>query len=238
MELSILPKMQPPDPPLAELVGIQFGMLAAKEIINFSVLEKGKSVRTPKELWDPRLGQPVEDRCATCGGRNTDECTGHFAHVDLSQPIFHPNHMRLLQHVLQKICLGCGVPLVKKKKVPSLSAGVILKPTLCVSSSLACLLASFSSITTLTMNVFVSLCLQMQDSSDPGIPGHISKTKGLENVKVETPQLKGFNKNVSDIYIPVSLFNDLSFFQFACIPGKREGPVDGILLLAEAYDSE
>ncbi len=163
---------------------------------------------------------------------------GHFAHVDLSQPIFHPNHMRLLQHVLQKICLGCGVPLVKKKKVPSLSAGVILKPTLCVSSSLACLLASFSSITTLTMNVFVSLCLQMQDSSDPGIPGHISKTKGLENVKVETPQLKGFNKNVSDIYIPVSLFNDLSFFQFACIPGKREGPVDGILLLAEAYDSE
>ncbi|CAK9261397.1 unnamed protein product [Sphagnum jensenii] len=131
MELSILPKMQPPDPPLAELVGIQFGMLAAKEIINFSVLEKGKSVRTPKELWDPRLGQPVEDRCATCGGRNTDECTGHFAHVDLSQPIFHPNHMRLLQHVLQKICLGCGVPLVKKKKVPSLSAGVILKPTLC-----------------------------------------------------------------------------------------------------------
>jgi DNA-directed RNA polymerase beta' subunit len=76
MELSILPKMQPPDPPLAELVGIQFGMLAAKEIINFSVLEKGKSVRTPKELWDPRLGQPVEDRCATCGGRNTDECTG------------------------------------------------------------------------------------------------------------------------------------------------------------------
>jgi hypothetical protein len=119
---------------------------------------------------------------------------GHFAHVDLSQPIFHPNHMRLLQHVLQKICLGCGVPLVKKKK--------------------------------------------MQDSSDPGIPGHISKTKGLENVKVETPQLKGFNKNVSDIYIPVSLFNDLSFFQFACIPGKREGPVDGILLLAEAYDSE
>ncbi|CAK9863797.1 unnamed protein product [Sphagnum jensenii] len=131
MELSVLPKMQPPDPPLAELVGIQFGMLAAKEIINFSVLEKGKSVRTPKELWDPRLGQPVEDRCATCGGRNTDECTGHFAHVDLSQPIFHPNHMRLLQHVLQKICLGCGVPLVKKKKVPSLSAGVILKPTLC-----------------------------------------------------------------------------------------------------------
>jgi hypothetical protein len=33
MELSILPKMQPPDPPLAELVGIQFGMLAAKEIV-------------------------------------------------------------------------------------------------------------------------------------------------------------------------------------------------------------
>jgi hypothetical protein len=60
----------------------------------------------------------------------------------------------------------------------------------------------------------------MQDSSDPGIPGYISKS--LENVKVETPQLKGFNK-VSDIYIPISLFNELSSFEFVCIPGKREG---------------
>ena len=43
---------------------------------------------------------------------------GHFSHVKLTQAIFHPNHMRLLQRTLQKICLGCGLPLVKKKKVP------------------------------------------------------------------------------------------------------------------------
>jgi hypothetical protein len=71
------------------------------------------------------------------------------------------------------------------------------------------------------MNVFVSLCLQTQDSSDPGILGHISKTKGLENVKVETPQLKGFNKNVSAIYIPVSLFNELSFLS-VCVHSREE----------------
>lgn len=69
--------------------------------------------------------------------------------------------------------------------------------------------------------MFLSLCLQTQDFSDPGIPGHISKTRGLENVKVETPQLKGFNKNVSAIYIPDSLFNELSFLS-VCVLSREE----------------
>jgi hypothetical protein len=83
----------------------------------------------------------------------------------------------------------------EKEGTHSLSRSYLEANTLCI--FFPGLLASFSSMTALTMNVFVSLCLQTQDSSDPGIPGHISKTKGLENVKVETPQLKGFNKNVS-----------------------------------------
>lgn len=46
---------------------------------------------------------------------NSFACVGHFAHVKLTQPIFHPNHMRLVQRVLQNICLACGVPKEKKK---------------------------------------------------------------------------------------------------------------------------
>lgn len=42
---------------------------------------------------------------------------GHFGHVRLPEPIFHPTYVRLLQRMLQKICLGCGTPKPKKMKV-------------------------------------------------------------------------------------------------------------------------
>lgn len=105
---------QPSQAPTADLVGLQIGLATTSEILGHSVIES-RSKDTLISLVDPRLGLPAEDeRCATCGGTNYDECTGHFAHVKLTQPIFHPNYIRCVQRVLQKICLACGVPKVKK----------------------------------------------------------------------------------------------------------------------------
>ncbi|XP_024396746.1 DNA-directed RNA polymerase V subunit 1 [Physcomitrium patens] len=107
---------QPSQAPTADLVGLQIGLATTSEILGHSVIES-RSKDTLISLVDPRLGLPAEDeRCATCGGTNYDECTGHFAHVKLTQPIFHPNYIRCVQRVLQKICLACGVPKVKKMK--------------------------------------------------------------------------------------------------------------------------
>lgn len=44
--------------------------------LGHSVIES-RSKDTLISLVDPRLGLPAEDeRCATCGGTNYDECTG------------------------------------------------------------------------------------------------------------------------------------------------------------------
>ncbi|KAG0566496.1 hypothetical protein KC19_7G068200 [Ceratodon purpureus] len=112
---------QPSQPPCAELVALQFGLATHDEYVGFSVLEqrrKGQPRDELNSLKDPRLGIPaIDDICATCGGINYHECTGHFGHLELTQPIFHPNHMRLVQRILQKICLACGLPRLKKKKL-------------------------------------------------------------------------------------------------------------------------
>ncbi|KAG0558779.1 hypothetical protein KC19_10G053800 [Ceratodon purpureus] len=109
---------KPPKPPSAELVGLQFGLATTNDLVGYSVIKTGcnDSIKT---LVDPRLGLPSsseDENCGTCGGTNYEECAGHFAHVRLSQPILHPNHTRLLLHVLQAICVACGVPKAKKKK--------------------------------------------------------------------------------------------------------------------------
>uniref|UniRef100_A0A7I4B1E4 DNA-directed RNA polymerase subunit n=1 Tax=Physcomitrium patens TaxID=3218 RepID=A0A7I4B1E4_PHYPA len=105
-----------PPPPSAEIVGLQFGLTTANEIVGFSVQNRARD--TLSSLIDPRLGLPAEnERCATCSGTNINECTGHFGHLKLTQPIFHPHHVRLLQQVLSKICLACGSLKGKKKKL-------------------------------------------------------------------------------------------------------------------------
>ncbi|KAG0604132.1 hypothetical protein M758_10G148000 [Ceratodon purpureus] len=101
---------KPPKPPSTELVGLQLGLATTKDLVGYSVIKTGcnDSIKT---LVDPRLGLPAEDEnCGTCGGTNYEENAGHFTHVSLSQPILHPNHTRFLLHVLQAICVACGVP--------------------------------------------------------------------------------------------------------------------------------
>lgn len=73
--------------------------------LGFSVLDtRGKE--TLSNLVDPRLGLPAEDeRCATCGGTNYDECTGEvtdpglvqrgFLAVAISELVRHPKLIRI-----------------------------------------------------------------------------------------------------------------------------------------------
>ena len=41
-------------------------------------------------LLDPRMGTIDRNfKCQTCGENMTD-CPGHFGHIELSKPVFHP----------------------------------------------------------------------------------------------------------------------------------------------------
>ena len=95
---------------------VQFGILSPEEIRRMSVTEGG--IRFPEVyeggrpklggLMDPRQG--VVDRasrCQTCAG-NMTECPGHFGHIDLAKPVFHPGFLTKTIKVLRCVCFYCS----------------------------------------------------------------------------------------------------------------------------------
>ena len=132
---------------------MQFGILSPEEIVRFSVAfvrirrvsdhqrQKAYSVakiehpevmdettHKPKlgGLMDPRMGTIDRNfKCQTCG-EGMSECPGHFAHIELARPVFHPGEWLLspqpttssnlpppgfivkVKKILECICVNCG----------------------------------------------------------------------------------------------------------------------------------
>ncbi|MHA1682035.1 MAG: DNA-directed RNA polymerase subunit A' [Promethearchaeota archaeon] len=99
---------------ISSISRVQFGILSGKEIAQMSVCE----VRIPKAVEN---GIPIEDgvmdsrmgtcddwiRCATCNG-NVKECPGHFGHIRLAHPVFHPGFITHVLKILNCVCFQCG----------------------------------------------------------------------------------------------------------------------------------
>ncbi|BFI30785.1 protein MpNRPE1a [Marchantia polymorpha subsp. ruderalis] len=104
------------EPPLADVRGIQFGLMTTSVMLKLSVFDPNQSLTKAKELVSARLGLPtISGQCTTCTATSVDKCQGHFGHVLLPTPIFHPNHVGRLIRLLRKVCLNCGK--LKKKPV-------------------------------------------------------------------------------------------------------------------------
>lgn len=99
---------------------MQFGILGPDEIRRMSVTEGG--IRFPETyeggrpklggLMDPRQGViDRASRCQTCAG-NMTECPGHFGHLDLAKPVFHPGFLVKTIKVLRCVCYYCSKLLV------------------------------------------------------------------------------------------------------------------------------
>ncbi|KAL3691937.1 hypothetical protein R1sor_005588 [Riccia sorocarpa] len=119
-------------PPWAGITGIQFGTMTRGHIVKMSVTEDSQASKPMKPrdvLVDAKLGLPTASRqCLTCNGATTDECQGHFSHINLPLPIFHPNHVEALVRVLRKICLNCGQP--RRKSLTKLKSAKKIQPML------------------------------------------------------------------------------------------------------------
>lgn len=51
-------------------------------------------------LMDPRLGTIDRNfKCQTCG-EGMSECPGHFGHIELARPVFHPGTCIFMWHYL------------------------------------------------------------------------------------------------------------------------------------------
>ena len=94
---------------------IKFSCLSPDEIRKMSAVK----VITPdtyddegrpyeKGLMDPHMGV-VEPglRCKTCGC-NSNECPGHFGHIELARPVIHVGFIKDIKMLLECTCSSCG----------------------------------------------------------------------------------------------------------------------------------
>ncbi|KAH7920489.1 DNA-directed RNA polymerase II, subunit 1 [Leucogyrophana mollusca] len=59
-------------------------------------------------LMDPRMGTIDRNfKCQTCG-EGMSECPGHFGHIELARPVFHPGFIVKVKKILECVCVNCG----------------------------------------------------------------------------------------------------------------------------------
>ncbi|RYP54792.1 hypothetical protein DL768_000520 [Monosporascus sp. mg162] len=119
------------DAPLKTVEEIQFGLLSPEEIKNMSVCrikypETMDETRTkPREdgLNDPRLGSVDRQfKCGTCG-ESMSECPGHFGHIELAKPVYHPGFIKKVKKILEVVCHNCS-KVLDDRSTPEFAAAV------------------------------------------------------------------------------------------------------------------
>ncbi|KAE8244306.1 hypothetical protein A4X13_0g6690 [Tilletia indica] len=101
-------------PLTSHIGGASFSFLTSEEIRAISVQQIANpvlfdSTNTPSRggLYDPALG-PIDkfDICQTCHLRSY-ECPGHYGHIELASPVFHPLFMTHAYNLLRGTCHFC-----------------------------------------------------------------------------------------------------------------------------------
>lgn len=94
--------------------GVQFSVLGPDEIVRRSVVEVTKSdTYNGNEpviggLFDRRMGVLEHNRvCATCEQKNIF-CPGHFGHIKMARPVFHPMFFETTRKLLKCVCHRCS----------------------------------------------------------------------------------------------------------------------------------
>ena len=118
---------------IREVSAIQFGIMSPEEIQRRSVVEvqypemfETSSSSQPKigGLMDPRLGPTnPQAECHTCGKR-METCPGHFGHIDLVRPVYHPGFIDTVLKVVRCVCHVCGRLLVYPSDIPETATSV------------------------------------------------------------------------------------------------------------------
>ncbi|CAK5279790.1 unnamed protein product [Mycena citricolor] len=102
--------------PVRKVKEVQFGILSPEEIKAYSVAKiehpevMDETTHKPKMggLMDPRMGTIDRNfKCQTCG-EGMSECPGHFGHIELARPVFHPGFILKVKKILECICINCG----------------------------------------------------------------------------------------------------------------------------------
>ncbi|KAI0028851.1 DNA-directed RNA polymerase II, subunit 1 [Vararia minispora EC-137] len=102
--------------PIRRVKEVQFGILSPEEIKAYSVakvefpevMDENTHKAKVGGLMDPRMGTIDRNfKCQTCG-EGMSECPGHFGHIELARPVFHPGFIIKVKKILESICVNCG----------------------------------------------------------------------------------------------------------------------------------
>ncbi|KYK54642.1 RNA polymerase II largest subunit [Drechmeria coniospora] len=102
--------------PLKTVEEIQFGLMSPEEIKNMSVahilypetMEEGGTKPRDGGLNDPLLGSiDRQFKCKTCT-QAMGECPGHFGHIELAKPVYHPGFIKKVKKILEIVCHNCS----------------------------------------------------------------------------------------------------------------------------------
>ncbi len=106
---------------------IVFCVWGNDEIRNISCLGKDSLGIELPDLYDnmePKYGGLIDTRlgvsllninCATCGFDSTN-CTGHFGHIELAEPVYHVGYLPWVKKIMGCVCLKCSKILIKKNE--------------------------------------------------------------------------------------------------------------------------
>ncbi|KAJ3392421.1 DNA-directed RNA polymerase II subunit rpb1 [Entophlyctis sp. JEL0112] len=76
--------------------------------IEFPEIREMDSKIKPGGLLDSRMGTVDRNfKCQTCNENMTD-CPGHFGHIELAKPVFHPGYLSMIKKILECVCVNCG----------------------------------------------------------------------------------------------------------------------------------
>lgn len=88
---------------------IEFRVLSTQDIKELSVVEITSSkLEGENSVYDPKMGPTIitKSNCITCG-LTAKLCPGHFGHIQLAHPIFHPLYEKEIIKLLKLFCFSC-----------------------------------------------------------------------------------------------------------------------------------
>ncbi|WVR06374.1 hypothetical protein IAU60_003405 [Kwoniella sp. DSM 27419] len=98
----------------SEITSLSFSFLSSEDIkaisvkkIDNAILLDNLNLPTRGGLYDPKLGpMSMRDVCETCN-LSYFACPGHFGHIELPTPVFHPLFMNQCYGLLRTVCMYC-----------------------------------------------------------------------------------------------------------------------------------
>jgi DNA-directed RNA polymerase I subunit RPA1 len=110
---------------LHQVDSVQFDIYDPATVRRISVLQITEPVAydnlsTPIKggLHDPHLGVSAYDKFTTCTycGQDSDNCPGHFGHIDLAAPVYNPFHCKTIHRLLNAKCFNCDKLKMRSKE--------------------------------------------------------------------------------------------------------------------------